>query len=75
MGKASKLYTTYLLKNKKLVKSKRQNARISVVSDIKTNFHFCVIDIEDGKTANATDNTVEGAFYKMIEQLNLKYAV
>lgn len=72
--KPTKLYTTYLLKNKKLVKSKRQNARLSVISDISNNSHYCVIDVEDGKTASAYGDTVEAAFMKMVNEFNQKYA-
>ena len=72
--KPTKLYSTFLVKDKKLVKSQRQNARISVISDIQKNTHFCIIEVEDGKNASAYGNTVEAAFMKMVNEFNQKYA-
>lgn len=72
--KPTKLYSTFLVKDKKLVKSQRQNARISVISDIQKNMHFCIIEVEDGKNASAQSNSVISAFEKMISVFTKKYA-
>ncbi|WP_313373779.1 hypothetical protein [Chishuiella sp.] len=69
-----KLYSTFLLKNKRLVKNKKVNARFSVISDISNNSHFCVLELEDGKKASAVGPTAEVAFMKMINLFNQKYA-
>ncbi|MGV0947618.1 hypothetical protein ACTS93_10775 [Empedobacter falsenii] len=72
--KPTKLYSTFLVKDKKLVKSQRQNARISFISDIQKNTHFCIIEVEDGKNASAQSNSVISAFEKMISVFTKKYA-
>ena len=73
--KPTKLYSTFLVKDKKLVKSQRQNARISFISDIQKNTHFCIIEVEDGKNASAQSNSVISAFEKMISVFTKKYTV
>ena len=72
--KPTKLYSTFLAKDKKLVKGCKNNARISVISDISINSHYCVIDVEDGKTASAHGESVLSAFMRMITLFNEKYA-
>lgn len=71
--KPTKLYSTFLVKDKKLVKSQRQNARISFISDIQKNTHFCIIEVEDGKNASAHGESVLIAFNKMISVFTQKY--
>ncbi len=72
--KPSKLYSTFLVKDKKLVKGRKNNARISVISDIQKNTHFCVIEVEDGKNASAHGDSVLSAFMRMLTLFNEKYA-
>ncbi|HAD79025.1 MAG TPA: hypothetical protein DCF99_05975 [Flavobacteriaceae bacterium] len=72
--KPSKLYSTFLVKDKKLVKGRKNNARISVISDIQKNTHFCVIEVEDGKNASAQGDSVLSAFMRMLTLFNEKYA-
>ncbi|GEM_PF-2564501 len=69
-----RLYTKFIVKRKKFLKSIQQNAIIWSRSDIKTNEFYVSMQVEDGRTAEGEGKTMQEAFMNMIRMFNVKYA-
>lgn len=69
------LFTQCIVQRKKFIKSQKQNAMIWTKSNIETNEFYAAMQLDDGKTANATGDSMYEAFTKMLRVFNQKYAV